>query len=254
MKYFDYERIARGYALDRPIYHIEFIDRVKNELNITQPFIYGLDIGCGAGSSSIALKKICKNVLAIDESGEMIKAAEQYCNDKSIVFQKCSAENFPLQECPYDVITAAGSINWIDETVFLKRVHDALSADGLLIIYDNPMIDRMINVPSFTDWWNNEYLQHFPKPYRKETVWDNEMLNPYGLTITHKLAINNQAMMSLNQLVHYLITQTNVISKIEHQGENLNDTINWFKTSLAPYFNIPNQTVCFEGYIWIISK
>lgn len=29
MSYFDYERIAEGYAVDRPVYHMAFMDKVS---------------------------------------------------------------------------------------------------------------------------------------------------------------------------------------------------------------------------------
>lgn len=54
---FNYKRIAEGYAKDRPFLHPEVIKRIKEDLKITTDFCNGLDVGCGAGLSTEALKR-----------------------------------------------------------------------------------------------------------------------------------------------------------------------------------------------------
>lgn len=58
-KSFDYKRIAEGYAKDRPYLHGQVIERLKRDLQINGNFANGLDVGCGAGLSTKALRSIC---------------------------------------------------------------------------------------------------------------------------------------------------------------------------------------------------
>ena len=168
MSYFDYKRIAKGYALNRPVYHIEFMEVVKQQLGVTESLEKGLDVGCGAGSSTIALGKLCKNVIGIDASKEMILAAKQYCEDESMEFICCRAEDVNLEDDTIDIITAAGSMNWVDENIFLGKAHKLLKNERYFIVYDNSMVNKMEGEPAFTRWWEEEYLRKFPKPVRKE--------------------------------------------------------------------------------------
>ena len=72
---FDFQRIAQGYK-KRPFLHKQVIERFHRDVAFRN-FCNGLDIGCGAGLSSKALKMICRHVTGTDISGEMIAAAKE---------------------------------------------------------------------------------------------------------------------------------------------------------------------------------
>lgn len=69
-KDFDFRRIAEGYK-NRPFLHKQVIERFQKDIT-DHIFPNGLDIGCGAGLSSKALKLICRHVTGTDISDEMI--------------------------------------------------------------------------------------------------------------------------------------------------------------------------------------
>lgn len=254
MSFFNYKRIADGYAKDRPLYHLHVMDMLKDELDLKEMYEKGLDVGCGAGGSALALQKICQQVTAVDESEEMIEVAKNNCKDSGIQFLQCRAEEINLPKESQDIITAAGSINWIDEDIFLKLANDILKENGILLIYDNPMIDEMVSVPEFTTWWNKEYLARFPKPPRKENVWDEGIVKKYGFKIVNQVTYKNTAVMSQDAFIRYILTQTNVIQQIEKQGQNLEEARAWFEKSLKDIFHGKKQTLVFEGYNWYIQK
>ncbi len=58
-KSFDSHRIAEGYA-KRPWLHKEVIDRFRRDCDLADDYMFnsGLDVGCGAGLSTKALKTI----------------------------------------------------------------------------------------------------------------------------------------------------------------------------------------------------
>lgn len=89
---FDYKRIAKGYAKDRPYLHARFMERLRGNLDLDKNFQNGLDIGCGAGLSSQALKEICDNVTCADVSEEMVQAAKAMYPQEGYCFVKSRAE------------------------------------------------------------------------------------------------------------------------------------------------------------------
>ena len=54
---FDSGRIAEGY-LKRPWLHKSVMEKVKEDCGMNQPLENGLDVGCGAGLSTKALKSV----------------------------------------------------------------------------------------------------------------------------------------------------------------------------------------------------
>ena len=106
---FNSKRISEGY-LNRPWLHRDIIEIIKRDLNITTSYQSGLDIGCGAGLSTKALKLICEKVTGTDISSEMINICKETYDDKLFNFYVAKAEETKIPEERYDIITAAGVI------------------------------------------------------------------------------------------------------------------------------------------------
>ena len=66
-KSFDSKRIALGYA-KRPWLHKSVIEQLRTDCNLGGDYRFrnGLDVGCGAGLSTKALKLICDKVTGTD--------------------------------------------------------------------------------------------------------------------------------------------------------------------------------------------
>ncbi len=253
MTYFNYERIAEGYANHRPHFHPLVMDMLKKEMKIEGKFDNGLDVGCGAGSSTTALRKICRNVVGVDEAEQMLKLAEQVNgSDMNISYKQCGAEQINFEEDSFQIVTVCGAINWIDEKIFLPSAHQILKNQGILLIYDNFISDKMEENEKYTKWWYEGYLKHFPKPPRKENVWKNEEVLPYGFTICKQETYTNVVPMSKEAFIRFMITQSNVIAQVEENGQSLEKAIKWFEESLEPVFNGTIQNLVFEGSNWYL--
>ncbi len=77
MKLFDTPETAKGYATDRPFFHPVVISNVKSYLNLTKKVKIALDVGCGAGLSTLALLEIADKAVGVDSSESMINSAIQ---------------------------------------------------------------------------------------------------------------------------------------------------------------------------------
>lgn len=97
-------------------------------------------------------------------------------------FFEVKAEETPMLSEKYDIVTAAGCINWVDRELFLKNMKDVVCHGGIILIYDFGITDEMVDGPEYTNWYNEEYLKRFPKPPRNEDVWtDKDLIDGFRI-------------------------------------------------------------------------
>ena len=200
-KAFDSQRIAEGYA-KRPWLHKEVMKQIRKDCNIER-LNNGLDVGCGAGLSTKALRMLCEHVTGTDISSEMIAVCKQIYKDSSYTFYVSKAEENKIPLIPYDIITAAGVVNWIDKDLFLNNAEKILDSNGLIIIYDFWITDRMDNNYEYTEWYCDKYLKMFPKPYRKEDVWKQIDLTD-AFKMEDKVAYDLKYEFSLDEFIDFI--------------------------------------------------
>ena len=260
---FDFKRIAEGYK-NRPYLHKQVIEQFQNDTG-GQQFTLGLDIGCGAGLSTKALKSICANVIGTDISSEMIHVAEEVCEqDENITCLVSSAENLkvsdltvlnlPIEDIKIDIATAAGAIQWIDRDPFLSNMHQLMRDNGYLLIYDFAISDTMLENPAYTDWWHNQYLIEFPRPYRNESVWRNEDVSPYGFRMIDQIDLKMEYSFDLESFIEFMMIQSNVNAMIETGEISVEEVHQWFQLTLSPIFHDQTQHLLFKGYSWYLQN
>lgn len=252
-KSFDDKRIARGYSSDRPWLHKFVIERLQSDLQLTKPFYNGLDVGCGAGLSTRALKLICGSVTGTDISEEMIRVCTDIYDSPEYTFYTAKAEETLLPEIPYDIVTAAGVINWVDRDKFLKNMSLVMSQNAPLIIYDFWISDRMSANEAYTEWFNNMYLPNFPKPPRNENIWRQSDM-PDEFYLKQQVTYHIRHEFSLNSFILFMMTQSNVNSQIQNHQKTESEIYDWMTQTLTPIFHETAQTLIFDVYSWYILR
>lgn len=251
-KSFDHRRIAEGYA-NRPWLHKQVITQLKEDCKIHQNFTNGLDVGCGAGLSTKALKLICDRVTGTDISDAMIEVCKELYGEKGYLFYSAAAENTKVPAEPYDIVTAAGMINWVDKDSFLQNMDQVMAAGSLLVIYDFWITDRMVGSDDYTRWYQNEYLLNFPKPPRKENVWTREDVGNC-FRIENQVTYEMQYDFDMAGFIDFMMIQSNVNVQIEAGVKSEEDVRKWMEDTLNIIFKEEKLTVIFEGYSWYIKK
>jgi len=253
-KAFDSKRIAEGYA-QRPWLHKSVIETVKKDLGISEDFKFknGLDVGCGAGLSSKALRLICDKVTGTDISDEMIKICKELYNDRYYTFYTAKAEETQIPKEKYDIVTAAGCINWIDKDRFLRNIKAVTSNDAMIIIYDFGITDRMCGNPGYTEWYKDEYLIGFPKPPRNEKKWSQTDL-PSGFIMKKQADLEMEYEFDIDTFTDFMMIQSNVNSRIERGDISEKDVRAWLERTLGPVFDRRTRKPVFSGYIWYINR
>ncbi len=252
---FDSKRIALGYA-KRPWLHKSVIEQLLKDCNLDEEYKFknGLDVGCGAGLSTKALRLICDKVTGTDIADSMVEVCRDlYGKDLSYSFYVAKAEETKLPDIKYDIVSAAGCINWVDEKKFMANMFDVMEDGGLLVIYDFGITDRMTGSDAYTTWYQNEYLKRFPKPFRKENKWAQADL-PDGFTMEKQTEYDMEYEFELGSFVDFMLIQSNVNAQIEGGSITADEAGEWMRTSLAPIFEQGKKNLIFHGYSWYIRK
>ena len=252
---FDSKRIALGYA-KRPWLHKSVIEQLLRDCNLDEAYKFksGLDVGCGAGLSTKALNLICDKVTGTDIADSMVEVCRDlYGKDPSYSFYVAKAEETKVPDIKYDIVTAAGVINWVDEKKFMSNMFDVMEDGGLLVIYDFGITDRMAGSDAYTTWYRDEYLKRFPKPFRKENKWTQADL-PDGFTMEKQTEYDMEYAFDLESFVEFMLIQSNVNAQIEGGSTTADEAGEWMRASLAPIFEQGKKSLIFHGYSWYIRK
>lgn len=251
MNYFSPKSAAERYAKGRPYFHPLIIGRVKEFLSIIQPLSSALDVGCGTGLSSVALKEIAKNIIGVDASAEMIRLAPK---EKGIRYFVAPAENLPFKENEFDLITLSQVFHWLDQDRFLTEANRVLRPDGWLIAYDNYFSGQMIENAAFHRWYK-EYLERYPSPPRAKITFTAGSTNPYGFRILKEERYENTIRFSVEGLTDYLVTQSNVIAVVEGGREDIEEARSWLREVIRSMFRCAKEEeFLFHAPIWYLQR
>jgi SAM-dependent methyltransferase len=248
MSYFRTTKVSEGYAKSRPYFHPEVIKRIRAYLGLKYKYQRALDVGCGAGLSTLALKEIAESVVGVDSSEAMIDSA---IKDERIEYFNYPAEYLPFDQ-DFELITLAGSINWIERVKFFREAKMILSHGGFVIIYDNNILGIMEEDRNFEDWYLNRYLKKFPKPPRDESPITKEEARGYGFDFDHSETYTNNVAFSIDGFMDYLFTQSEITVALENKKSE--QIRNWLARSLTPFFQSQKRTLLFGGYIWYLKN
>lgn len=107
-----------------------------------------LDIGCGAGESSVYFALKGADCIAGDWSEKMvetaIKLAESY--GVSLKGRVIDAMNLEFEDNTFDVVYAANLLHHVDYTRSLKEIHRVLKPGGMACVWDPLRHNPIINI------------------------------------------------------------------------------------------------------------
>lgn len=143
---FQDKAIVKAYRHREP-YPNETFDILRELAESPAPVI--ADIGCGPGDLSFGLGKFASKLDAVDISREMISEAKRSAPEVKNINWICSpAESAPL-EGPYDLITAADSIHWMDWRTLFLNIRKWLKPGKFLCVVGRWYEDRY--------WWDEKF-------------------------------------------------------------------------------------------------
>jgi SAM-dependent methyltransferase len=251
MNYFAHASVAMRYASSRPYFHPVVIERIKAHLKLEQSILKALDVACGTGQSSLALKAICENVTGVDVSSEMLEFARQ---NSGITFLESGTESLPFEDSSFDLLTVSNAFHWFDRSPFLCEANRVLKPGAWLVVYYNAWRSNMLENPEVFKAWADMHFKRYPTPPRDSKPMTESEASSYGFRFDQPETYENTAVFTLEQCVNYLSTQSNMIAKIEQGTLNLEDALTQIRTELEPIFPGEHATFGFSGWIWYLQK
>jgi ubiquinone/menaquinone biosynthesis C-methylase UbiE len=252
MNYFETKSAAERYAKGRPFTHPKAIEKFRNFMNLQKNFKRCLDVACGTGQSTTAVAEICDEVIGIDISEDMMIHAPRH---PKIKYQTGKAENLPFDDNSFDLVSAGLALHWFDQPVFLKEAHRVLNSDGWLIFYFNLFERGVTDLPEFKHWYDAEYLKRYPQPPRKNQIGFDNNLAAGIFEVNGPEEYGCELQLTQEQLIAYIVSQSNVIAAVEQKGEAIEDVIKWLSQSTNPFFaNNQTRNFLFDGKIWYLKK
>lgn len=250
--YFNPRAVAERYLKGRPQYHSFVIGKIKEFLKLDRNLSLALDIGCGTGFSSVALKAISETVIGLDISAEMLSLAKK---KKSIEYILASAENLPLCAGKFDLITVSQAIHWFDRRKFFDEAGRILKPGSRIVAYDNYFLGQMPDNPAFSDWYKEEFLKKFPTPPRAELSFETKSENPKDFVLIEENWHENIIEFSAKEIVDFLITLTNVIAFVENGELSIEEAKQWIAEGIKPFFNKnERKRFTFSSPIWCLRQ
>jgi len=133
-----------GYNYPTPFHRLRIVRKIVASLPDVHRVV---DVGCGGGQLAVALAEDGKNVLAVDQSSEMLSSARDLLGVKSIDVQsrvlfKCSSVT-ELDVSGFDALTAMGLIGYLpsDKELFEVAINTLRPGGYLLISFRNRLFN-----------------------------------------------------------------------------------------------------------------
>jgi SAM-dependent methyltransferase len=245
---FDDFRVAEGYAIARPPVH----PRVVERLAIQAPLDLAIDLGCGAGLSTAALAPIARRRVGFDPVEAMLKAARRRSPDAS--FAVAAAEEIPVASGQVDLISAAGSLNYVDLLRFFPEARRVLRPHGVIVIYDFSPGSVFRNDDSLAIWFD-AFSRRYPWP-----AFNGRQLNPdilaklsFGFRLVSHENFAIPLLLAQQAYIDYMLTETNVARAVQ-DGASHSEIEVWCSQTLEPVFGGTARDVVFKGYFACLKR
>lgn len=242
---------AERYAHSCPYYHPVVMEQIRRTLELSAPVTRALDVGCGTGQSTMALLKLAREVVGVDPSPAMLAHAPR---DARLTFAVAPAEDLPFPDSSFDLITVAAAFHWFDRERFLGEAARVLRPAAWLVLYDNAFLGVMEDQPAFGAWVRAVYVAHYPSPPRDRRPLTAEQASHYSFRLTEVKRYTNTMTFTPEQLVAYLMTQSNVIAAVEEGRESVEEVTRWLSLEVAHHFSRPQAAFHFGGTVTYLHK
>jgi SAM-dependent methyltransferase len=239
--------MAAGYARSRPAVHPHVIEMARARLGQGSPAGLALDVGCGAGVSTVPLSKLTRFSVGIEPAHAMVSGTPLRSDQRAFVVGR--AEALPVRAHSVDLLTAAGSLNYVELDVFFAEASRVLRIDGALMVYDFSA-GRSFGASTELEEWFDEFLLRYPRAAGAARPLDPALLTRaargFRLVGSERFVVG----LDLDQRAYrdYVMTETNVAHAIG-QGKDVRAIRDWCSTTLSEVFGAGSREVQFPGYL-----
>lgn len=241
-------RLAAAYAFDRPPVHQQILRSARLEGRARR----ALDVGCGAGLSTAALAPLAEQVIGLEPVAAMLAHSRTVAPRAGFVVG--AAERLPFGAATFDLVTAAGSLNYADLGPALAETARVLTPLGRFLLYDFSEGRRSTTGGALADWFA-AFEQRFPWPAGWRPLDPRELpLAPAGLRLLDHTVIELRLPTTFDDYLRYSVGGINVDSAVTRGACDAEEAYGWCRDTLAPVFAAGDVTVVIPGYLATLSR
>ena len=251
---FDSAEMAVGYARSRPAVHPRIVERAMGILRA--PVGCVLDVGCGAGVSTRAIAGFAGMTVGVEPVAAMLPFAPAIA--PGAYFVAGAAEQLPFGAGRFDLLTAAGSLNYVDLEAFWEEARRVLRPGGHLLVYDFKTARRFGDLDGGADaldGWFDGFLRRYPPVVsgRVQSL-DPERLARLARGFTRVGSESTEIGLEVEPefYLEYLLTGTNVAQAVAN-GAALASIREWCHEGLSAIWQGRARTVLFDAY-WVLLR
>lgn len=229
--------MAIGYARSRPPVHRLVLAAALTELHPPTTFTTCLDIGCGSGLSLRALEGIAARRVGLEPALAMCACVPEVAPNTAVL---CStAEKLPFAGKSIDLLTAAGSLNYVDLHAFFPEAIRVLSpSTGVLLVYDFAPGNRFADGRPDLSLWFAEFQRRYAPPSGEAQVLNPAILAnlaapAFRLAAGREFSVTHP--LTRDAYLDYMLTETNVAAAVR-RGEPLAAIRQWCDSSLRTFW------------------
>jgi ubiquinone/menaquinone biosynthesis C-methylase UbiE len=245
---YDSERLAAAYAFDRPPVHQQILRSALLERRAHR----ALDVGCGAGLSTAAVAPLAEQVFGLEPVPAMLAHCRAVAPRARFVIG--AAERLPFGPELFDLVTAAGSLNYADLPPALSEIARVLTPGGRFLLYDFSEGRRSPDGDELADWFA-AFEQRFPWPAGWRSLDPRALpLAGSGLRLLEHTDIELRLPTTFDAYLRYAAGGLNVDSAITRGASSAEEARDWCQATLAPVFAAGDVTVTVPGYLATLSR
>ena len=236
--------MAAGYATARPPIHALILQHARG--CFPRPVLCALDVGCGAGLSTRALHGFAGRCIGMEPVEAMLRWSATVA--PSCEFVVGVAEAIPLAAGSVDLITAAGSLNYVDLISFFPEAARVLTAQGVVVVYDFSPGIRFREGSGLQEWFSR-FQRRYPPPLNEARALDPAILAQldYGFRVRKHNHIEVGVELSPRFYLDYMMTETNVAFAVRN-GVPRDEIRSWCEDTLGPVWGGKKREILFSGY------
>jgi len=240
---YDSERLATAYAFDRPSVHDQFV----RSAGLSQQANRALDVGCGAGLSTAALLPLARCVVGLEPVPAML--AHRRAVAPRARFVIAGAERLPFADDSFDLVAAAGSLNYADPPSAFGEIARVLTPDGTFLLYDFSPPRRSVSGGDLERWFAS-FEERFPWPPGWEPLDVRELpLTGYGLRLVRYADVEARLTMTFDAYLRYMLSETNAEHAIATGAYTAEQVRDWCRETLEAVFAGDEVTAVIPGYV-----
>jgi SAM-dependent methyltransferase len=240
---YDSQRLAAAYAFDRPPIH----ERILRAARLGRRADQALDVGCGAGLSTAALATLARQVVGVEPVAAMLAHRRTVAPGAGFLIGQ--AERLPFTAGSFELVTAAGSLNYTDLPTALAEIARVLVPDGTFLLYDFSTGRRSVSGDALENWFAS-FEERFPQPPGWQPFDVRELpLTEYGLRLLDYADAESRVPMTFDAYLRYMLSEVNVDTAITRGDYSAEEARDWCRQTLKPVFADGDVTVIIPGYV-----